>query len=81
MWGQADGYNPALSPTLHNRKFHRGKVPNVKAPAIPRHCGDNQKVIALHLSPAIPVGGGGMWIQVTGALRSGQNSCSAQLSM
>ena len=52
--GQADGYNPALNPTLHNRKFHRGKVPNVKAPAIPRHCGDNQKVIALHLSPAIP---------------------------
>ena len=52
--GQADGYNPALSPTLHNRKFHRGKVPNVKAPAIPRHCGDNQKVITLHLSLAIP---------------------------
>ena len=52
--GTADGYNPALSPTLHNRKFHRGKVLNVKAPAIPWHCGDNQKVIALHLSPAIP---------------------------
>ena len=55
LWGQADGYNPALSPTLHNRKSHRGKGPNVKPPAIPRHCGDNQKVMALHLSPAIPV--------------------------
>ena len=56
-------YNPSLSPILHNRKFHRGKVPNVKALAIPWHCGDIQKVIALHLSLAIPrlfpVGGGG----------------------
>ena len=25
LWGQADGYNPALSPTLHNRKSHRDK--------------------------------------------------------
>ena len=59
LWGQADGYNPALSPTLQNRKSHRGKGPNVKPPAIPGHCRDNKKVIALHLSPAIPVGGGG----------------------
>ena len=57
--GQADGNNPALSPTLHNRKSHQGKVPNVKPLVISRHCGDNKKVIALHLSMAIPVGGGG----------------------
>ena len=49
-----------LAPPYTNRKSHRGKGPNVKTPAIPRYCGDNQKVIALHLSPAIytPVGGG-----------------------
>ena len=58
LWGQADDYNPALSPTLHNRKSHRGKGPNVKTPSIPRYCWDIQKVIALQLSPAIPVGGG-----------------------
>ena len=39
--GKADGYSAALSPTLHNRKSHWGKVPNVKAPLIPRHCGGN----------------------------------------
>ena len=39
--GKAHGYSAALSPTLHNRKSHRGKVPNVNAPAIPRHCGGN----------------------------------------
>ena len=38
------------------------------SPAIPRHCGDNPKVIALHLNPAIPIGGGWGWIQKTGAL-------------
>ena len=45
----------------------------VRVPMLnPRHCGDNQKVIALHLRPAIPLGGGGgghgSWIQMTGAL-------------
>ena len=39
--GHADGNNPALSATLHNRKSHRGKIPNVKSPVISRHCGDN----------------------------------------
>ena len=34
LWGPADGNNPALSPTLQNRKSHRGKGPNVKAPAV-----------------------------------------------
>ena len=53
LWGQADGNNPALSPTVHNRKSHWGKGPNVKPLAILWHCRDNQKVIALHLSPAI----------------------------
>ena len=44
------------SPTLHNRKSHRGKGPNVKPPAIPRHCRDNQ----LPRNLAIPVVGGGV---------------------
>ena len=59
LWGQAYGYNHALSPTLHKRKSHRGKVPIVKPLAIPSHCGNNQIVMALHLSLAILVGGGG----------------------
>ena len=53
LWGQADGNNPTLSPALHYRKFHRGKCPNVKTPAVPRYCGDNQKVLALHHSPPL----------------------------
>ena len=48
-----------LSPTLHKRKSHRGKGPIVKPLAIPWHCRDNKKVMALHLSLAILVGGGG----------------------
>ena len=52
--GQADGYNPSLCPTLHNRKSQQGKCPNVITPTLPRHCGDNQKVIVQHLKPAIP---------------------------
>ena len=48
LLGQADGNNPTLSPALHYRKSHRGKCPNVKTPAVPRYCGDNQKVLALH---------------------------------
>ena len=52
---QADGnYNPALSPTLQLRKSHRGRGLNVKPPAISQHCGDIQKRITLHISPAIP---------------------------
>ena len=39
--GHADGNNPALSATLHNRKSHGGKIPNVKSPVISQHCGDN----------------------------------------
>ena len=64
LWGQAGGIKPALCLTLHNRKSQQGKCLNVTTPSLPRHCSDNQKVIALHLTPAIPrlsplVGGGG----------------------
>ena len=54
LLGQADGNNSALCPALHNTKSHRGKCPNVITHALSRHCGDNQKVIDLHLNPAIP---------------------------
>ena len=54
LWGQADGNNLALCPTLHNRKSHRGKCPYVIAPTLLLLWGDHQKVIALHLSLAIP---------------------------
>ena len=54
LWGQAEGNNPALCPILHNRKSKQGKCPNVITPTLPRHCGDNQKVIVQHLTPAIP---------------------------
>ena len=53
-WGQYDGDNPTLSPTLHYRKSHWGKCPNVITLTLPRHCGDNQKVLVLHHSLAIP---------------------------
>ena len=61
LLGKAHGNNPALSPTLHNRKSHLGKGPNhnVKPPAIYRHCGNNQKVKP-NYSPAIPLGGEAM---------------------
>ena len=71
LWGQADGNKPTLSPILHYRKTHRGKFPNVLTLAFPWHWGDNQKVLALHHSPAIPPLSpyvGGAWIQMTGAL-------------
>ena len=51
---QADGNNPALSPTLQLRKSHRGRGLDVKPPSISQHCGDNQKVITRHISPANP---------------------------
>ena len=73
LWGRADGNNPALCPTLHNRKSQRGKCPNDIAPTLPRHCGDNQKVIVQHLTPAIPrlsPYGWWPWIQMTGVLSS-----------
>ena len=54
------------------KKSQRGKGPIVKPLAIPWHCGDNQKVMALHPRLAILVGGGGTWIQMTGALQHKQ---------
>ena len=54
LWGQADGNNPALCPTLRNRKSQQGKCPNVITPTLTRHSGDNQEVIVQHLTPAIP---------------------------
>ena len=50
LWGQADGNNPALCPTLHNRKSQQGKCPIVITPTLPPHFGDNQKVIVRHAS-------------------------------
>ena len=56
MWGAADGNNPILSPTLQNRKSHREKFPLLKPWYFPGTAGiNNQKVIALHLSLAIPI--------------------------
>ena len=51
LWGQADGSNPALCPAHYNRKSQRGtcKCPDIITPALPRHCGDYQKVFAQHL--------------------------------
>ena len=72
LWGQADGNNPALCPTLHNRKSQQGKCPNVITPTLPRHCGDNHKVIVRHL-PRLFHGyprRWGPWIQMTGVLSS-----------
>ena len=54
LWGQAEGNNPTLNPALHYRKSQRGRCPNVITPPLPWHCGDNQKVLALHQSLAIP---------------------------
>ena len=54
LWGQAGGNSPALCPNLHNRKSQQGKCPNGITPTLPRHCGDNQKVIVQHLTTAIP---------------------------
>ena len=50
LWGQADGNNPALCPTLHNRKSQQGKCPIVITPTLPPHFGNNQKVIVRHAS-------------------------------
>ena len=68
VWGQADGNNPALRPTLRNRRPHQSKGSNDKPPTPPWNCGDNQKVIALHLSSAIPWLS--PWMHMTGALLS-----------
>ena len=41
-----------LAPPNKTVNLTRVRVPMFN----PQHCGDNQKVIAVHLSPAMPVG-------------------------
>ena len=43
-----------LAPPYTIEKLTGGRRPNVITPALPQQCGDNQKVLALHHSPAIP---------------------------
>ena len=52
--GQTEDKNFALCPVPHNRKSPWGKDLNVKTLSFPLLCGDIQKIIVLHLSPAIP---------------------------
>ena len=74
LWGKYHGNNPTLSPAQHYSKSHLGKCPNAITPAL---TWDNQKLLALHHSSAIPPlcplvgggGGGGAWIQMTGVLQ------------
>ena len=44
-------------------KFTVGKDLNIKTPALPLHCGDNQRLIALHLADPHPT------LQMTIALK------------
>ena len=68
--GPAESHSPAL----YKSKFHGVYLCNITSPAPTRYCGGTQKVIAPHISPAIPVGGGvgvegwGQGLQMTGAL-------------
>ena len=43
LWGQADDNNPALCPTLHNRKSQQGRCPNVLPPHFPGTAGTIKK--------------------------------------
>ena len=65
LGGQADGNITALSPTLHNRKSHRGKIPNVKPPVISGTAGTIKKYLPCTLARLFPGyprrwGGGGV---------------------
>ena len=58
--GQADGNNPALCPTLHNRKSHRVSVPMLyphTSPALRGQSKSNCLAPYPGYSTAIPVGG------------------------
>ena len=57
LWGQADGNNPALCPTLHNRKSQQGKCPHT-SPALRGQSKSNCTAPYHGYSTAIPVGGG-----------------------
>ena len=63
--GPAESHSPAL----YKSKFHGIYLCNITSPALTRYCGGTQKVIAPHISPAIPVvWGGGQGLQMTGVL-------------
>ena len=72
LWGQADVNNPALCPTLHNRKSQQGKCPNIITPHSPGTAGTIKK----YLSSTLPLlfhgypRRWGPWIQMTGVLSS-----------
>ena len=61
--GPAESHSPAL----YKSKFLGVYLRNITSPALTRYCGGTQKVIAPHISPAVPVGGG-QGLQMTGAL-------------
>ena len=72
LLGKADDNNPALCPTLHNRKSQQGKCPNVIPPHFPGTAGTIKKVLSSTL-PRLSHGyprRWGPWIQMTGALSS-----------
>ena len=63
--GPAESHSPAL----YKSKFLGVYLRNITSPALTQYCGGTQKVIAPHISPAIPVVGGGVQaLQITGAL-------------
>ena len=68
--GPAESHSPAL----YKSKFLGVYLRNITSPAFTRYCGGTQKVIAPHISPAVPVGGGGQGLQMTGASNSLQIS-------
>ena len=64
--------SPAKSPVLRGPALYKSKflgvyLRNITSPALTRYCGGTQKVIAPHISPAIPVGGA-QGLQMSGAL-------------
>ena len=61
LWGKVDDKNPALCPTLHNKKSQQGKCPNVipyTSPAMRGQSKSNCPAPYPGYPTAIPVGGG-----------------------
>ena len=60
LWGQADGNNPAVCPTLRNRKSQQGMCPNNPhtSPTLRGQSKSNYPALYPGYSTAIPVGGG-----------------------
>ena len=52
------GPTESHSPALYKSKFLGVYLRNITSPALTQYCGGTQKVIALHISPTILVGGG-----------------------